>query len=661
MYFKAVLTAPNVYEVALTGKFSSLSYFEGKEHFIQFDAANTGNCTINFIHEGNTIGTIQIVDNNGIALVGGEIVIDSVHAVIYDEVGKFRALTIFPEDFIQSISDTNTVDLSVVANNLTANVIHQNSTSITLSDDASGLKAVRAALTGDISAPLDSNATTLATVNANVGTFGDSTKTVTVTANGKGLITAISEQALSITGLGTALTKLDDTNVKLTLGGSPTTALVNAASITVGWSGQLSLTRGGTAANLTASLGGIFYSTAGAGAILAGTATAGQMLRSGASAAPTWSTNTFPNTTGLGEILYATSANVISSATDFIRNASGRVLIGATTELTTVGQLHIAASATFGGNVIGTFSTSTSHYGFISAIRSMSNTVGALVATADNQIFFQLQAGGVNSSSAATTSASINFVQDGAAGATFLPSRIEFHTGTSSAARASKMVITNAGEVIIGAAAVVSGELVSIQKSQNANTAFRIKNATSGTASSTSILVTDAANLSVSITSNSALFTTSGINVAATGVIFSNQTAGLNIGTNNSTQLSFWTNNTKALEISSVKNMSLGGVATRATTVGTFAFQIFDGTAPVGTLTNGVSLYSAAGVLKSMDAAGAGAAVWAGDSGAAAPATNAIGVILDYYGSSATRVLTTPNSWAAVKINGTTYKIPLYT
>ncbi len=43
-----------------------------------------------------------------------------------------------------------------------------------------------------------------------------------------------------------ALTKTDDTNVTLTLGGSPSTALVNAASITVGWTGTLAVTRGGT-------------------------------------------------------------------------------------------------------------------------------------------------------------------------------------------------------------------------------------------------------------------------------------------------------------------------------------------------------------------------------------------------------------------------------
>lgn len=44
---------------------------------------------------------------------------------------------------------------------------------------------------------------------------------------------------------GAALTKTDDTNVTLTLGGSPTTALVNAASITAGWTGTLSAARGG--------------------------------------------------------------------------------------------------------------------------------------------------------------------------------------------------------------------------------------------------------------------------------------------------------------------------------------------------------------------------------------------------------------------------------
>ncbi len=43
-----------------------------------------------------------------------------------------------------------------------------------------------------------------------------------------------------------ALTKTDDTNVTLTLGGNPTTSLLRDASITVGWTGILAPSRGGT-------------------------------------------------------------------------------------------------------------------------------------------------------------------------------------------------------------------------------------------------------------------------------------------------------------------------------------------------------------------------------------------------------------------------------
>ena len=45
---------------------------------------------------------------------------------------------------------------------------------------------------------------------------------------------------------GAALTKTDDTNVTLTLGGSPSTSLLAATSLTLGWTGQLATTRGGT-------------------------------------------------------------------------------------------------------------------------------------------------------------------------------------------------------------------------------------------------------------------------------------------------------------------------------------------------------------------------------------------------------------------------------
>jgi len=43
-----------------------------------------------------------------------------------------------------------------------------------------------------------------------------------------------------------ALTRTNDTNVTLTLGGTPTTALLQATSLTLGWTGTLAASRGGT-------------------------------------------------------------------------------------------------------------------------------------------------------------------------------------------------------------------------------------------------------------------------------------------------------------------------------------------------------------------------------------------------------------------------------
>ena len=66
--------------------------------------------------------------------------------------------------------------------------------------------------------------------------------------------------------------------------------------------------------NLPWANGGIVYSTASALAVLAGTATAGQILRSGSSAAPSWSTATYPATAGTAKnILESDGTNWLSA------------------------------------------------------------------------------------------------------------------------------------------------------------------------------------------------------------------------------------------------------------------------------------------------------------------------------------------------------------
>lgn len=62
--------------------------------------------------------------------------------------------------------------------------------------------------------------------------------------------------------------------------------------------------------------------------------------------------------------------------------------------------------------------------------------------------------------------------------------------------------------------------------------------------------------------------------------------------------------NTGLMFLTTVGNLKLSAQTTRATTEGTNHLDIFDGAAPVGTLANGISLYSTAGELRVMDSGG---------------------------------------------------------
>ena len=66
-------------------------------------------------------------------------------------------------------------------------------------------------LTGDVTGSgVSPIATTLKTVNSNIGTFGTNVKVAQVTVNGKGLVTAVTEVAL--TGLSVPIAAYINTN-----------------------------------------------------------------------------------------------------------------------------------------------------------------------------------------------------------------------------------------------------------------------------------------------------------------------------------------------------------------------------------------------------------------------------------------------------------------
>ena len=84
------------------------------------------------------------------------------------------------------------------------------------------------------------------------------------------------------------------------------------------------------------------------------------------------------------------------------------------------------------------------------------------------------------------------------------------------------------------------------------------------------------------------------------------------VSSSNAYPLLFYTNGTERaritsgglVQVSSGGSVQIGDTAARATTAGTNRLDIFNGTAPVGTLSNGISIYSSSGEAYVMDAAG---------------------------------------------------------
>ena len=186
------------------------------------------------------------------------------------------------------------------------------------------------------------------------------------------------------------LSKVDDTNVTLTLGGTPSTALLKAISLTVGWTGTLAVARGGTGI-ASGTSGGIPYFSAGTTITSSGILAANRLvLGGGAGAAPATLGSLGTTTTVLhGNAAGAPTFGAVSLANDVTDSLAISSL--ATVNANTMLGNWTSGTAAVSANVMPSCSTATSALNYTNGTGVGCRTNAASLTTAD-----QTLSGGAN-------------------------------------------------------------------------------------------------------------------------------------------------------------------------------------------------------------------------------------------------------------------------
>lgn len=198
-----------------------------------------------------------------------------------------------------------------------------------------------------------------------------------------------------------ALSKTDDTNVTVTLGGSPTTALLAATSLTLGWSGQLSVGRGGTGLSAGTSGGIPYFSStsamtssalltqygvvygggAGASPVATAAGTTGQILTATTGGAPTWAnpatSGTVTSVSFTGGIITVATATTTPALT--VAGTSGGIPYFSSATTWATSAALAANSIVLGGGAGAAPATTTTGTGVVTALGVNTGTAGAFV------------------------------------------------------------------------------------------------------------------------------------------------------------------------------------------------------------------------------------------------------------------------------------------
>lgn len=415
-----------------------------------------------------------------------------------------------------------------------------------------------------------------------------------------------------------------------------TTSITSTGTMTSG-----TLSTGYVVAGVTMTLGSdatgdVYYRSAGGVLTRLAAGAAGTFLRfAGAGAAPVVSTLVLPNAATANQVIYATATNTH----------------GGSANLTFDGTTLNVGAATSTGSIV-EIKADTAFAGLRSLVGSTSNFAIYLNQTTPSATNYAISSNSTSSTNinapAANTATGINLLAGGNVRVLITNTKVDFTpTGATTGVNTAFSFTTSSttGQTASTEVPAVDFNLAAaLQHAAGALTTQRtmvIRAATYTFVSASTI--TDAVTFEVTAAPTAGSNTT--ITRAWAARLLGNVAIGTSLHIGSATGV-----------IAPTALLHLGaGTATASTAPLKFTSGTNNTTAEAGAMEyNGTNLFfTRTGTTRE--------GVLVGNRGATAPATNTIGVVVDYYGTSATRVLTTPNTWFGVTgDDGNVYKIPGY-